>query len=135
VVTLYDVMERETKGLQALDGLLLATRRETALRLGFDEATFDGWHLYDLDFSLRAAQAGLDCATCNDILVVHGSQAATTNIGSSTRSASSTSTRPASADAKRIVETGTGIAARALGRGVAAADAAHDIQRKLTAAG
>ena len=74
VVTLYDVMERETKGLQALDGLLLATRRETALRLAFDEATFDGWHLYDLDFSLRAAQAGLDCASCNDILAVHDSQ-------------------------------------------------------------
>jgi tetratricopeptide (TPR) repeat protein len=74
VVTLYDVVEPETKGLQALDGLLLATRRETALRLGFDEVTFDGWHLYDLDFSLRASQAGLDCASCNDILAVHGSQ-------------------------------------------------------------
>ena len=74
VVTLYDVMERETKGLQALDGLLFAARRETALRLGFDEVTFDDRHLYDLDFSLRAAQAGLDCATCNDILAVHGSQ-------------------------------------------------------------
>jgi GT2 family glycosyltransferase len=74
VVTLYDAMERETKGLQALDGMLLAARRETALRLEFDEATFDGWHLYDLDFSLRAAQAGLDCASCNDILTVHGSQ-------------------------------------------------------------
>ena len=31
--------------------------------------------LNDLDFSLRAAQAGLDCATCNDILVVHEFQA------------------------------------------------------------
>lgn len=74
VVTLYDVDERETAGLQALDGLLLATRRETALRLAFDEASFDGWQLYDLDFSLRASQEGLDCATCNDILVVHDSQ-------------------------------------------------------------
>jgi tetratricopeptide (TPR) repeat protein len=73
VVTLFDVTERETKGLQALSGLLLATRRETALRLGFDEITFDGWHLYDLDFSLRAAQAGLDCASCNDILAVDDS--------------------------------------------------------------
>ncbi len=73
-VTLYDVMERETKGLQALDGLLLATRRETALRLGFDETTFDGGQLYDLDFSLRASQEGLDCATCNDILVVRDPQ-------------------------------------------------------------
>lgn len=74
VVTLYEVRQAETGGLQALDGLLLATRRETALRLGFDEVSFDGWHLYDLDFSLRAAQDGLDCASCNDILVVHGSQ-------------------------------------------------------------
>jgi tetratricopeptide (TPR) repeat protein len=74
VVTLYGVAEAETQGLQALDGLLLATRRETALRLGFDEASFDGWHLYDLDFSLRAAQAGLDCASCNDLLVAHASQ-------------------------------------------------------------
>ena len=74
VVTLYDVSEAETRGMQALDGLLLATRRDTALRLGFDAVTFDGWHLYDLDFSLRAAEAGLGCASCNDILVVHGSQ-------------------------------------------------------------
>jgi hypothetical protein len=74
VVTLYDVAEPETKGLQALDGLMLATHRETALRLGFDEVTFDGWHHYDLDFSLRASQEGLDCASCNDILAVHGSQ-------------------------------------------------------------
>ena len=73
-VTLYEVMERETKGLQALDGLLLATHRDTALRLGFDEASFDGWHLYDLDFSLRASQEGLDCAACNEILAVHDSQ-------------------------------------------------------------
>ncbi len=75
VVTLYDVTERETKGLQALDGLLFATRRETALRLAFDEDRFDGWQLYDLDFSLRASQEGLDCASCNDILVAHDSQA------------------------------------------------------------
>ena len=74
VVTLYDLSERESPGLRALDGLLLATRRDTALRLGFDEQTFDGWHLYDLDFSLRAAEAGLACASCNDILAVHASQ-------------------------------------------------------------
>jgi tetratricopeptide (TPR) repeat protein len=74
VVTLYGIGERESKGLQALDGLFLATRRDAALRLGFDETTFDGWHLYDLDFSLRASGAGMDCATCNDILAVHGSQ-------------------------------------------------------------
>ena len=74
VVTLYDATEQESRGMLALDGLLMATSRRTALGLGFDEITFDGWHLYDLDFSLRASIAGLDCATCNDILAVHGSQ-------------------------------------------------------------
>ena len=74
VVTLYGVTSVSCGKLLALDGLLLATRRDTALRIGFDAKTFDGWHLYDLDFTLRAAQSGLDCATCNDILAVHASQ-------------------------------------------------------------
>ncbi len=74
VVTVYGVATPSSGRLQALDGLLLATRRDIARQIGFDAQTFDGWHLYDLDFTLRAARAGLDCATCNDILVVHGSQ-------------------------------------------------------------
>ena len=74
VVTLYGVQQPVSDGIQALDGLLFAVQRDVALRLGFDEAAFDAWHLYDLDFSLRAAQGGVTCGTCNDILVVHGSQ-------------------------------------------------------------
>jgi tetratricopeptide (TPR) repeat protein len=74
IVTLYDVSRPESAGLQVLDGVFLAARRETALRVGFDEARFDGWHLYDVDFSYRAAQMGLDCATCNNLLLVHASQ-------------------------------------------------------------
>jgi tetratricopeptide (TPR) repeat protein len=74
VVTLYGATEQESRGMLAVDGFLLATSRRTALDLGFDEITFDSWHLYDLDFCLRASIAGLDCATCNDILVVHDSQ-------------------------------------------------------------
>ena len=74
ITTLFGVNEPESAGLQALDGVFLAMRRETALGVGFDEATFDGWHLYDMDFSYRAAQMGLDCATCNSLLLVHASQ-------------------------------------------------------------
>ena len=74
IVTLYDVSRPESAGLQVLDGVFLATRRETALRVRFDEERFDGWHLYDIDFSYRAAQMGLDCATCNNLLLVHASQ-------------------------------------------------------------
>lgn len=73
-VTCYGVPSSTTGGLLALDGVLFATRRDIAKRIGFDELNFDGWHLYDLDFTLRAARAGLDCASCNDILVLHASQ-------------------------------------------------------------
>jgi len=75
-VNLYGVAQAESGGLQALDGLFLAARREIAQRIGFDEVTFDGWHLYDMDFSFRAWVEGLDCATRNDLLIVHPSRGA-----------------------------------------------------------
>ena len=74
VVTVYGVNSSISDNLMALDGLLLAARRETAIGIGFDAQSFDGWHLYDLDFTLRAARSGLKIATRNDILAVHASQ-------------------------------------------------------------
>ena len=71
LVPIYGVTQPESGGLQALDGLFFAARRDIARRIGFDEATFDGWHFYDLDFSFRAWIEGLDCATCNHLLIVH----------------------------------------------------------------
>ena len=59
--------------MQALDGVFLATTRELAHAIGFDAATFDGFHLYDLDFSLRAFQSGYRLAVCRDIVLIHGS--------------------------------------------------------------
>ena len=60
-------------GMQALDGLLLAARRGVAMKHRFDADTFDGWHMYDLDFSFRVAKAGHVVAVANDLLVVHNS--------------------------------------------------------------
>ncbi len=71
LVSVYGVTQPESSGLQALDGLFLAARRDIAQRIGFDEATFDGWHFYDIDFSFRAWIEGLDCATCNHLLIRH----------------------------------------------------------------
>jgi len=73
VVTVYGTGARTVSGVQALDGVWLAARRETAERLGFDEATFDGWHGYDFDFSFRAHLAGERCAVAADLLIVHAS--------------------------------------------------------------
>jgi hypothetical protein len=46
-------------------------RREVAEEIGFDETTFDGFHLYDLDFSFSAWRAGKKIGVCCDIPVIH----------------------------------------------------------------
>lgn len=60
-------------GIQALDGLLIAARRDVAAAVGFDTRTFDGFHLYDVDFSFRAHLAGYRLAVAGDIPVLHAS--------------------------------------------------------------
>jgi glycosyl transferase family 2 len=59
--------------MQGLDGVFFACRRAVAEKTGFDERTFDGWHLYDLDFSYSAAMAGFRLSVCSDVLIVHQS--------------------------------------------------------------
>ncbi len=60
-------------GIQALDGVFMAMRREVAIATPFDEALFDHFHLYDLDFSFRAYRAGFALAVCRDIVLIHQS--------------------------------------------------------------
>jgi len=62
-----------TPGIQALDGVFMAMRRHVATAIPFDEATFDHFHLYDLDFSFRAYRAGYALAVCRDIVLIHQS--------------------------------------------------------------
>lgn len=73
-VTAFHMRGPATPDAQAVDGLLFACRRHVAEAIGFDEATFDGWHLYDFDFSFRAWRAGHATAVCHDFLVVHASR-------------------------------------------------------------
>lgn len=61
-------------GMQGLDGCFIAARTEAARAIGFDAERFDAFHLYDLDFSLRAARAGLAVSVDTDILVAHASR-------------------------------------------------------------
>jgi len=60
-------------GMQALDGLFIAANRDAARRVGFDAATFDGFHFYDLDFTYRAHRAGLRLAVTTEIAAIHAS--------------------------------------------------------------
>jgi len=60
-------------GIKALDGLCMISTREVAQRIGFDAETFDGFHLYDLDFSFSTWLAGYRVGICADIPLIHES--------------------------------------------------------------
>ncbi|MDR1648038.1 MAG: glycosyltransferase family protein [Zoogloeaceae bacterium] len=60
-------------GIEAVDGLCMIVRREAAEAVGFDAHTFDGWHLYDLDFSFALFRAGYRLGVCCDIPLIHAS--------------------------------------------------------------
>jgi len=60
-------------GIRVMDGVFLAMEHGIASRIGWDEETCDGFHGYDVDFTLRAAQAGLRLAVASNLGVVHRS--------------------------------------------------------------
>jgi tetratricopeptide (TPR) repeat protein len=72
--TIYSLDTGVLGGMQALDGFLFASRRAAALSVGFDAATFDGFHFSYLDFVYRAHRAGLRIAVTTEVLAVHASE-------------------------------------------------------------
>jgi len=60
-------------GIQALDGFFIAANRHVAESVRFDEETFDGFHVYDTDFTYTAFLRGFKLGVCKDILVAHQS--------------------------------------------------------------
>jgi hypothetical protein len=72
-VTVYSRTAPLARRIKLMDGVLLAMRREIALRIGWDAETCDGFHGYDVDFTLRASQAGLRLAVASDLGLVHRS--------------------------------------------------------------
>ena len=61
-------------GVQALDGFFMATNRRVVETIRFDESSFDGFHVYDTDFTFAAHLAGYKVAVCKDILIAHQSR-------------------------------------------------------------
>jgi GT2 family glycosyltransferase len=59
---------------EALDGVFIAARRQVFERVSFDAQTFDRFHGYDIDFTYRCYQAGLNVAVCPDLWLVHFSE-------------------------------------------------------------
>lgn len=72
-VSIYGAPQRYVEGIEAMDGLFLAARREVVEQLPFDEELFDGFFLYDVDFTFSAFRAGRRLVVANDIAVIHAS--------------------------------------------------------------
>jgi GT2 family glycosyltransferase len=72
-VQFWSVQGRRSDGMQALDGLFICAKRHVAESIRFDQETFCGFHLYDLDFTFRAHLAGYSISVANDLYPVHRS--------------------------------------------------------------
>ena len=72
--TVYSLATGTVAGMQVLDGLFFAARRDAALAVGFDAQAFDGFHLYDLDFVYRAHLAGHSIGVTTEVLALHASE-------------------------------------------------------------
>lgn len=60
-------------GAAVLDGVFIAAHRRVFEAVPFDAATFDGFHGYDVDFSYRAARAGMSIGVVGALGLVHES--------------------------------------------------------------
>jgi len=74
IVCIYGAPRRVIQGIQAMDGLFLAFRREVVEKLRWDDKTFTGWHCYDVDMVFRAYLAGYRTAVVCDLPILHASQ-------------------------------------------------------------
>lgn len=72
-ICVYGVHEVPAAGIEAVDGLWFAVRREVWETVRFDETVFDGFHLYDMDFSFAARLKGYRLTVAPDLLLVHHS--------------------------------------------------------------
>jgi len=61
-------------GISVLDGVFLAARRDVLRGVPFDAEVFDGFHVGDVDWSLRAARAGFRLGVAADLGLVHASR-------------------------------------------------------------
>jgi hypothetical protein len=73
VVDVFGAPARQIANVQALDGLFIAARRAVIDSIRFDAETFDGFHLYDIDFSFSAYLAGYRVGVRCDFGIIHRS--------------------------------------------------------------
>jgi hypothetical protein len=73
-VIVYGAGPLVVRDIKAIDGCFFACKRAVASAIGFDAQIFDGFHLYDVDFSYRVFRAGYRLAVCRDLPLIHYSK-------------------------------------------------------------
>ncbi len=59
------------ENIHALDGVFIGMQRRVWEAIKFDDATFNAFHVYDIDFTYRAHLAGFRNAVPMDLLLIH----------------------------------------------------------------
>lgn len=72
-INFYDCTDVNRIRTQALDGVFIAAKRRVFDHVQFDADLFDGFHLYDIDFTYRCHLAGLRVGVAKDLFLVHAS--------------------------------------------------------------
>ncbi|HQZ02150.1 MAG TPA: GDP-mannose 4,6-dehydratase [Thauera sp.] len=72
-INYYDSSSDNRIAVQALDGVFIAAKRSVFDHVQFDADLFDGFHLYDIDFTHRCHLAGLKLGVVKDFSLVHAS--------------------------------------------------------------
>lgn len=72
-LTVYGVPAALVEGIQVFDGFWFAVNRRVLDRVKFDAEMCDGFHMYDVDFSFRAYQAGVSIGVATDLSLCHAS--------------------------------------------------------------
>lgn len=70
-ISYYGGFRQVMGDVQAMDGLFLAFRREVIMRVGWDEKTFQGFHIYDVDCTYRAYRMGYRLGVALDLPMMH----------------------------------------------------------------
>jgi len=73
VVNIFGAPSPAVGNIQGLDGVFLAARRSTLARFAFDAVTFDGFHVYDVDFAMQFHHAKMRVGVACDIALLHQS--------------------------------------------------------------
>lgn len=64
---------RRVEGIKIMDGLFLCARRAVVEAVSFDAEIFNGFHVYDADFTFRAHRAGFRLSVGCDLCLLHRS--------------------------------------------------------------